>query len=409
VSSAVENLAVLLLAFAHSATTGVKSLIDTAVASQSAAPLKLRQSPFSGIPSDSPENVYAGEPINRRVVKDSMVMSAVGRRRYGSAAAVSRRNTDMLKVSKSRGRWRSTLPVVEGDVGPAVRYTGSGFRLVRCMPHLKRREADAALSAGRVLVNGSLVRPSVRVKTGDIVTLDGKVMNWEPFAEASESDLHDKSSRFAYLKYNKPRGVTCTMEENDPSSMHYALAAELSELGTRLFPVGRLDKHSSGLVLLTDDGCITQALLDPASKAEKEYEVDLDKVPTDDDMDRLASGVQITTRQQRGGAVVTASTLPCQVTRIQGSSEDRRFSDSEELRRLSFVLQEGRNRQIRKMCTSLGFQVNRLHRTRINNIRLGSLQPGELSHLSAEELAALQSALSAQSQAREEVGSTITA
>ena len=130
---------------------------------------------------------------------------------------------------------------------PEATYAGPGFRLVRCMPHLKRREADDAVSAGRVRVNGELVRPSRRVVSGDVVTLDGKKMHWEPYAAACDAALGDAGDAFAYLKYNKPRGVTCTMEASQRSSMMYALKDEIRALGgTRVFPVGRLDRDSSG-------------------------------------------------------------------------------------------------------------------------------------------------------------------
>ena len=135
--------------------------------------------------------------------------------------------------------------------------------MVRCMPQLRRREADEAVSAGRVRVNGTLVKPSTRVRSGDVVTLDGVVLDWEPFAAATESAI-DGENGFVYLKYNKPRGVTCTMEASQRSSMMYALKDELKVLGSipggaasfrtkakcgsdggvgsaRVFPVGRLD------------------------------------------------------------------------------------------------------------------------------------------------------------------------
>lgn len=255
---------------------------------------------------------------------------------------------------------------------------------MRCMPHLKRREADDAVSAGRVRVNGELVRPSRRVVSGDVVTLDGRVQDWEAFAEASESTVGTPGSGFAYLKYNKPRGVTCTMEASQRSSMMYALKDEIKALGgARIFPVGRLDRDSSGLVLLTDDGRVPEALLDPARKAPKVYEVDATPPPTDADVARLAAGVVITTTQQRTMETTTAPTLPCEVRRIDASGT------------LRFTLREGRNRQIRKMCEAIGSEVTRLHRLAVGDVLLGDLEVGGVRRLEGNELEALRRAVAA--------------
>ncbi len=280
------------------------------------------------------------------------------------------------------------------SAAPGASYEGDGFRLVRCMPHLKRREADAAVSAGRVLVNGELVRPSRRVRGGDVVTLDGRVMNWEPYAVAVEAELSDDAagatSRFVYLAYNKPRGVVCTMEPGQRTSLHYVLERERKRLNNvRVFPVGRLDKDSSGLVLLTNDGRVSDALLDPSRKAEKEYDVDVDREVNEEDARRLAEGVVITTTQQRGMEETTAATQPCRVTKIGERS-------------LRFVLKEGRNRQIRKMCEALTYDVRVLHRTRIDELRLGELERGGLRPLDEDELRALSARVRARSEASKE-------
>ena len=291
--------------------------------------------------------------------------------------AVTQRNLEAVSaLAKTLVRHR--------DADPDARYTGAGFRLVRCMPHLKRREADAAVSAGRVLVNGELVRPSMRVKSGDVVTLDGKTMRWEPYAASVEAELGEGvgggasgSSTFVYLLYNKPRGVVCTVEPGQRTSLLYALERERKRLkNARFFPVGRLDKDSSGLVLLTNDGRVSDALLDPSRKAEKEYDVDVHKEVREADVDRLAAGVVITTTQQRGLEETTASTQPCEVRKIGN-------------RNLRFVLKEGRNRQIRKMCEALGYDVTRLHRTRIDELTLGDLEVGGLRPLDEDELESL--------------------
>ena len=290
---------------------------------------------------------------------------------------------------------------------------------MRCMPHLRRREADAAVSGGRVRVNGVLVKPSRRVVAGDVVTLDGKKMDWEPFANAAESAIVGGSllgstpnkSRFVYLKYHKPRGVTCTMEPSQKSSMLYALKDELrwltetrrrslSSVGDRasrgaplrVFPVGRLDRDSSGLVLLTDDGRVPEALLDPKNKAPKTYDVETDRAVSDASLRTLRDGVVIATTQQRDGIETVAPTMPCEVTRIT--------PDSKGNPKLRFVLREGRNRQIRKMCAAVGTEVTSLHRIAVGDVRLGdewarrgdapsALECGGVRALEGDELAAL--------------------
>ena len=272
------------------------------------------------------------------------------------------------------------------------------------MPHLRRREADDAVSAGRVLVNGKLVKPSRRVVAGDVVTLDGKKMDWEPFAAAVEREISCAdgtsagSSPFVYLKYHKPRGVTCTMEPSQRSSMLYALKDELRFLRetrrapVRVFPVGRLDRDSSGLVLLTDDGRVPEAILDPKNKAPKTYDVDVDRRVSERALRRLREGVVIATTQQRDGIETIAPTLPCEVSRI-AETKGARGADA-----LRFVLREGRNRQIRKMCEAIGVEVTSLHRVAVGDVelRLGGdggederLECGAVRAVEGDELAAL--------------------
>jgi pseudouridine synthase len=293
------------------------------------------------------------------------------------------------------------------------------------MPHLRRREADAAVSSGRVRVNGALVKPSRRCVGGDVVTLDGAVMDWEGFADACEAELDSEPGSeldgFVYLKYHKPRGVTCTMEPSQKSSVLYALKDELEALralrrgggggggggggspprrsrpgsgSIRVFPVGRLDRDSSGLVLLTDDGRVPEALLDPDRKAPKVYDVDIDREVSDEQIRRLRAGVVITTTQQRGGASSTAATAPCEVRRI--APNETAFSRAA----LRFTLREGRNRQIRKMCEAVGVEVTRLHRVSTADVTLflgegeSLLETGGLRRVEGDELRSLASAVS---------------
>ena len=337
-----------------------------------------------------------------------------------SDAAVTARNCDALRRHYESGQDKNVDDVTDGIRSPDLKYAGDGFRLVRCMPRLRRREADDAVSAGRVRVNGALVKPSFRVRSGDVVTLDGVVLDWEPFAAATESAIGAEScsrgeNGFLYLKYNKPRGVTCTMEASRRSSMMYALKDELKVLGSiplarrtaslartkpakktgasaRVFPVGRLDRDSDGLVVLTDDGRVPDALLDPSRKAPKTYEVDVSPAPTADAIAALRAGVVITTTQQRDGVTTTAPTAPCEVDVIDGTTRDGRSSAT-----LRFELREGRNRQIRKMCEAVGVEVTRLRRVSVGGVWLdeSKLEVGGVRALSGDELDAIGAAVSA--------------
>ena len=337
-----------------------------------------------------------------------------------SDAAVTARNCDALRRHYESER---DVDVTHGIRSPDLKYAGDGFRLVRCMPRLKRREADDAVSAGRVRVNGALVKPSFRVRSGDVVTLDGVVLDWEPFAAATESAIGAQScsrgeNGFVYLKYNKPRGVTCTMEASQRSSMMYALKDELKVLGAiplartagqrrtkqsaktgsaRVFPVGRLDRDSDGLVVLTDDGRVPAALLDPSRKAPKTYEVDVRPAPTVDAIAALRAGVVITTTQQRDGVATTAPTAPCEVDIIDGTARTRESRDGQSSATLRFELREGRNRQIRKMCEAVGAEVTRLRRVSVGGVWLdeSTLEVGGVRALSGDELDAIGAAVSA--------------
>ncbi|KAJ1474607.1 pseudouridine synthase [Baffinella frigidus] len=183
-------------------------------------------------------------------------------------------------------------------------YSGPGFRVVRCFPGMPRREADRAVEDGRVTVNGVVVAPSWRVMSGDLVKMDGKLSQWEAMAEAAEGRVAETPGgtfKFKYLKYYKPTGVACTTDVNDMSSlMHVAALSQLFKSSKeRFFPIGRLDKDSHGLVCLTSDGRVADALLQPRRKTAKEYRVMLSREPSDEDLEELSNGVVITTQQVR--------------------------------------------------------------------------------------------------------------
>ena len=236
-----------------------------------------------------------------------------------------------------------------------------GVRLNKCIPSLSRRGADLAIRDGRVTLNGTLWRdPGYRCRRGDVVCCDGIVQPWTTFDDARRSS----TDFFLYLKYWKPQGVICTRD------------SLLFDLDQRVFPVGRLDKDTTGLLLLTSDGRVPEKLLRPAMKQPKVYEVHLDRPPTDDQLDALRTGVVITTVTPRatGRRSLTASTRPCKVDRISRNV-------------IRMTLREGRNRQIRRMCDALDLTVKHLHRISFAGIDLSGLQrPGDWLPLRDQEL-----------------------
>jgi len=210
-----------------------------------------------------------------------------------------------------------------------------------------RREADKWIEAGRVTCNGQLAALGTRVVDGDEICIDG-----EPIGA---------KRRQVYIALNKPVGVTCTTEAHIEDNI-----IDLVGYPERIFPIGRLDKDSEGLILLTNDGDIVNEILRAENNHEKEYIVTVDRPITDLSLKMMASGVKI----------MGELTKPCRVSRI----------DRESFR---MILTQGLNRQIRRMCSALGYKAQRLQRVRIMNIHLGTLSAGQWRHLTDPELAGL--------------------
>lgn len=210
-----------------------------------------------------------------------------------------------------------------------------------------RREADRLIESGRVTINGRVARLGDQVGPGDVIALDGAVLPW--------------GNPPIYVKYHKPVGVTTTSEAHVPRNI-------IAEIGhpERIFPIGRLDKDSSGLILLTNDGDIVNAILRTEHGHEREYVVDVDRPFDQAFLDHM----------ERGVVVLGVRTKPCRVRRTGPKS-------------FRIVLTEGRNRQIRRMCQALGYRVARLHRIRIMHITVTGLAPGEWKNLTDDERARL--------------------
>lgn len=214
-----------------------------------------------------------------------------------------------------------------------------------------RREADRLIEAGRVTINGRVAVLGDRVTPADVIARDGVVLPW--------------GNPPLYLKFHKPVGVTTTTELDVPDNI-------IAYIGhpERIFPIGRLDKDSSGLILLTNDGDIVNRILRAEHGHEKEYVVQVDRPFEREFLDRMAQGVVILGRP----------TLPCTARRT-GPREFR------------IILTEGRNRQIRRMCQALGYRVTALHRVRVMNVTIGELAPGQWRELTEEERERLFAAL----------------
>lgn len=217
--------------------------------------------------------------------------------------------------------------------------------------YCSRREADRLIAEGRVKVDGRAGALGDRVLPGMAVTVDGRSLS-------GESDK-------VYILLNKPRGIVCTADPREPMNV-----VDYVGHPSRVFPVGRLDKDSEGLLLMTSDGGIVNRILRAAGGHEKEYEVTIDRPVTREFVTKLMAGVPIL------GTV----TLPCKVRK----TGERSFN---------MVLVQGLNRQIRRMCEALGANVTHLRRVRIMNLKLGDLKPGQWRDLTAGELRGLLSML----------------
>ena len=210
--------------------------------------------------------------------------------------------------------------------------------------YCSRREADRLIEAGRVRLDGRVGRLGDKVAPGMRVEVDGRLLTGE--------------TEKVYIALNKPVGVVCTADPREPLNVIDYIGHD-----KRIFPIGRLDMDSSGLLLLTNDGEIVNRVLRAAGRHEKEYEVCVDKPITEEFLRRMAAGVPI----------LDTVTLPCKIQR----TGERCFR---------LILVQGLNRQIRRMCEALGYRVKTLKRVRIMNIRLDGLESGHWRDLTREEL-----------------------
>jgi len=224
--------------------------------------------------------------------------------------------------------------------------------------YCSRREADRLIEEGRVKVDGRTGVLGDKILPGMQVVVDGHNLTGD--------------GEKVYIVLNKPAGIVCTADPREPMNV-----VDYLNYPIRIFPVGRLDKDSEGLLLLTSDGEIVNRLLRAAGGHEKEYEVEIDRPVTKEFVEKMMSGVPI----------LDTVTLPCKVRK----TGERSFN---------IILIQGLNRQIRRMCETLGCNVRKLRRIRIMNIRLGNMQPGQWREVTEAELSTLMKELERKESAR---------
>ena len=210
--------------------------------------------------------------------------------------------------------------------------------------YCSRREADRLVEQGVVKVNGKTAVMGQKVTINDSIMVKGKNISRE-----EEQIL---------IALNKPVGIECTTDLNNPDNI-----VDFINFDKRVYPIGRLDKNSQGLILLTNDGSIVNNILKGSNYHEKEYVVTVDKPVTDDFIKKMSTGVRI----------LDQVTRPCKVTKVKKNV-------------FNIVLTQGLNRQIRRMCGELGYNVQKLKRIRIMNIELGNLPVGQYRKVTDSEL-----------------------
>jgi 23S rRNA pseudouridine2604 synthase len=218
-----------------------------------------------------------------------------------------------------------------------------------------RREADELLVAGRVTINDEVVGMGAKALEGDVVRVDGEIVVARTMAPESAK------TRGVYIALNKPVGITCTTDQTVDGNI-----VDFVDHAQRIFPIGRLDKDSEGLILLTSNGDIVNEILRSENRHEKEYLVAVNKAVTDEFIRGMAKGVRVHNQM----------TDPCRVRKIA------KFG-------FSIVLTQGLNRQIRLMAAAFGYRVTQLRRVRIINVKLGHLKPGQWRNLTEAELQGL--------------------
>ncbi|SEQ12102.1 23S rRNA pseudouridine2604 synthase [Hyunsoonleella jejuensis] len=212
--------------------------------------------------------------------------------------------------------------------------------------YCSRREADKLIDAGRVTINGVVPEMGTKIAPNDVVAVDGKI-------------IENTKAAFVYLAFNKPVGIVCTTD----TSVEKDNIIDFINYQKRIFPIGRLDKPSEGLILLTDDGDIVNKILRASNNHEKEYVVTVDKPISQTFINRMSGGIYLEDLKQ--------TTKRCKVEKLNTY-------------KFKIILTQGLNRQIRRMCSYLNYEVQTLKRVRIMNIKL-DMPVGEYRELTKDE------------------------
>ncbi|MCQ2506690.1 MAG: pseudouridine synthase [Lachnospiraceae bacterium] len=220
--------------------------------------------------------------------------------------------------------------------------------------YCSRRKADELIASGKVTIDGKVAELGAKVKEGSEVRVNGEIIK--------------KENNLVLIAFNKPLGITCTTDQRDPDNI-----IDYIKYPKRIYPIGRLDKNSEGLILLTNDGDIVNKILRASNNHEKEYEVIVNKPVTDEFIKKMSQGVYL--------PELKTVTKPCKITKTGMNS-------------FNIILTQGLNRQIRRMVDAQDYRVLSLRRIRIMHIRLGRLHVGGYRNLDLGELRQLEEELS---------------
>lgn len=234
-------------------------------------------------------------------------------------------------------------------------------KFISASGYCSRREADKLIEQGRVMINDKVARSTQKVMEQDTVAVDFEYIKKK------------KTASRIYIAFHKPKGITSTTDVKDRSNI-----ISFINYPKRIFPIGRLDKDSEGLILLTNDGDIVNKILRAGNNHDKEYIVTVNKSITPEFIYKMSNGV----------AILGAVTLPCVVKQLSA-------------KKFSIVLRQGLNRQIRRMCEVLGYDVIALQRIRIMHIKLDHLACGKWRYLHPAEMKELEKSLSHSSKTEE--------